>query len=222
MKGNERIKRFIELQMKNIEFEDIAKEIGVTDKTLRTFLNRNGYKLENGKYKLQNINDADQIAFIEIEKKDMKNKKTELKTKTKGKAKLEETKKEEVKKGTRKKKTTIKVDKEVEVKSKKNSPKPKKDKKVNITTEDMDKLCEVYDWYLQVKDSKSLKPAKVTSKKDINIDKIEIKSLKNTSIRVEKNTWEDFERLCSNSQFSKQEILTQALKDFMKEYKHLL
>ena len=51
---------------------------------------------------------------------------------------------------------------------------------------------------------------------------IELKDVKGTSIKVDKNTWEEFERLCSNSEFSKQQILTQALKDFMKEYKHLL
>lgn len=39
---------------------------------------------------------------------------------------------------------------------------------------------------------------------------------------VDKKTWEDFERLCSNSKFTKQEIITQALKNFMKEYKNLL
>ena len=47
-------------------------------------------------------------------------------------------------------------------------------------------------------------------------------NLLQNSIKVDKKTWEDFERLCSNSQFSKQQIITQALKDFMKEYKHLL
>ena len=54
------------------------------------------------------------------------------------------------------------------------------------------------------------------------IEDKELKDVKGTSIKVDKNTWEEFERLCSNSEFSKQQILTQALKDFMKEYKHLL
>ena len=39
---------------------------------------------------------------------------------------------------------------------------------------------------------------------------------------LKKETWEDFERLCSNSSFNKKEIITQALKDFMKTYKNLL
>ena len=47
-------------------------------------------------------------------------------------------------------------------------------------------------------------------------------NLKSVSIKVEKSTWEEFERLCSNSEYKKQEILTQALKNFLKENKNLL
>ena len=106
--------------------------------------------------------------------------------------------------------------------SKNKSTKPKKDKKINITQEDLDKLCEVYDWYMEVKDLKSMKIKAKTNKKDIKIEDTNIDTLKSTSIKVDKKTWQDFERLCSNSKFTKQEIITQALKDFMKEYKNLL
>ena len=88
--------------------------------------------------------------------------------------------------------------------------------------EDLDKLCEVYDWYMQVKDLKSMKLSKNKNQKDINIENANIDTLKKISIKVDKSTWDDFERLCSNSQFKKQEIITQALKNFMKEYKNLL
>ena len=40
-----------------------------------------------------------------------------------------------------------------EKKTTKKKTAPKKDRKINITQEDMDKLCEVYDWYLSVKDT---------------------------------------------------------------------
>lgn len=189
MKGKERIEKFLELQEKNIEFEDISKEIGITSKTLRSFLNRNGYKLENNKYKIKESNEIKQIEFknVKEQKKESKNGNTK----------------------NIKEKNTKKLT-------------PKKDKKINMTVEDMDKLCEVYDWYMQVKDYKSMKPKKISSKKDINIENKDMTNLKNTSIRVDKTTWENFERLCSNSQFSKQEILTQALRDFMNEHKYLL
>ena len=53
MKDKERIKKFIELQDKDLKFEDIALELGIAKTTLRAFLNKNGYKMNNGKYKLK-------------------------------------------------------------------------------------------------------------------------------------------------------------------------
>ncbi len=99
---------------------------------------------------------------------------------------------------------------------------PKRDKKININQDDIDKLCEVYDWYIEVRDNKAFKQKTMSNKKDIILDKEQTNDFKSVSVKVEKKTWEDFERLCSNSSFNKKEILTQALKDFMKNYKNLL
>lgn len=187
MKDKERIKKFIELQDKNLKFEDIALELGIAKTTLRVFLNKNGYKMNNGKYKLKD----DFIEFKQIEFEENKNYNKNKSTKTKE----NKTTKRQI---------------------------PKKDRKINITQEDLDKLCEVYDWYMEVKDLKSMKSNSSKNKKDIKIEDTNLESLKSTNIKVDKKTWEDFERLCSNSKFSKQEIITQALKDFMKEYKNLL
>ncbi|MGL6106809.1 DNA-binding protein [Romboutsia sp.] len=220
MKGNERIAKFLELQNKNIDIEDIAKEIGITVKTLRVFLNKNNYKLKDGKYifnEEEYSKKDNQMSFNQIEKKQKKvvssneklekNKKnkTKVENKPKNKAKVENKPKNKAK-----------------VESKPKSVKVIKDKKINITQEDLDKLCEVYDWYLQVRDYKSMKPKSISSKKDIVIEDNKVKELKTASIRLDKKTWENFERLCSNSNFTKQEIITQALKDFMKQYKNLL
>jgi len=213
MKGNERLKLFLELQNKNINIDDIAKQLSITTKTLRGFLNKNGYKLENNKYVLKDKNNLSQISFIEIDSKEKKDiKKTSKKNLV-------------TKKNTKNENNKLKKDEEKikDIANKKVNKKNKKDRKINLTQEDMDKLCEVYDWYLQVRDNKNMKPKKIISnKKDINIEEKELKELKSTSIKVDKSTWEEFERLCSNSNFSKQQIITQALKDFMKEYKHLL
>ena len=73
-----------------------------------------------------------------------------------------------------------------------------------------------------MKDNKAFKPKKLSSKKDVLLDETNINDFKSVNIRVDKQTWEDFERLCSNSSFNKKEIITQALKDFMKTYKNLL
>ncbi len=201
MNGNERLDKFLKLQDKNISFENIAKEIGISTTTLRKFLNKMGYKSQNGKYISYNYN----------LKKDIEISKSNKKSKKETQISFEQ------------------IDEKINVKNKssktkviKSSSKPKKDRKINITQDDLDKICEVYDWYLQVKDYKSMKPKKTTKKKDILIEDLELKDLKSASIKVEKNTWEEFERLCSNSSFTKQQIITQALKDFMKEYKNLL
>ena len=224
MKDKERIKKFIELQDKDLKFEDIALELGIAKTTLRVFLNRNGYKMYNGKYKLKD--ESSEFKQIEFEQSKNSNKKKSTKIKEnkntankEGKIKKDIKKKVDSKEGNSIK--NIKIDNKVETKKNKRGV-PKKDRKINITQEDLDKLCEVYDWYMEVKDLKSMKNKAKTNKKDIKIEDTNIESLKSTSIKVDKKTWEDFERLCSNSKFTKQEIITQALKDFMKEYKNLL
>lgn len=223
-KDKERIKKFIELQNKDLKFEDIALELGIAKTTLRVFLNRNGYKMYNGKYKLKD--ESSEFKQIEFEQSKNSNKKKSTKIKEnkntankEGKIKKDIKKKVDSKEGNSIK--NIKIDNKVETKKNKRGV-PKKDRKINITQEDLDKLCEVYDWYMEVKDLKSMKNKAKTNKKDIKIEDTNIESLKSTSIKVDKKTWEDFERLCSNSKFTKQEIITQALKDFMKEYKNLL
>ena len=220
MKDKERIKKFIELQDKNLKFEDIALELGIAKTTLRVFLNKNGYKMNNGKYKLKD----DVIEFKQIEFEENKNSNKNKSTKTKENKTTSKKEKETTKTGKTKEsnlKKNIKVENKVENKTTKGQI-PKKDRKINITQEDLDKLCEVYDWYMEVKDLKSMKSNSSKNKKDIKIEDTNLESLKSTNIKVDKKTWEDFERLCSNSKFSKQEIITQALKDFMKEYKNLL
>lgn len=211
MKGNERLEKFLQLQNKNISFENISKEIGISPVTLRRFLNKMGYKSENGKYVLTSEIEKNEI--VKTNKKDNKgllNKRATKKTTKKEMQISFDNLEEKSKKANNSKKNNV------------SKIKSKKDRKINITQEDLDKICEVYDWYLEVKDYKSMKPRKTSNKKDVIIEDKELKDVKGTSIKVDKNTWEEFERLCSNSEFSKQQILTQALKDFMKEYKHLL
>lgn len=217
MKDKERIKKFIEFQDKDLKFEDIALELGIAKTTLRAFLNKNGYKMHNGKYKLKDESSKCKQMEFEQSENPSKNKSTKIKENKNDYNKEVKIKKEK----NTKKKLDSKKDNTVEIKKIKRAT-PKKDRKINITQEDLDKLCEVYDWYMEVKDLKSMKSKSNTNKKDIRIEDTNLESLKSTSIKVDKKTWEDFERLCSNSKFSKQEIITQALKDFMKEYKNLL
>ena len=70
MKGNERLEKFLQLQNKNISFENISKEIGISPVTLRRFLNKMGYKSENGKYVLTSEIEKNEI--VKTNKKDNK------------------------------------------------------------------------------------------------------------------------------------------------------
>lgn len=203
MNSKDRIELFLKYQKQNMSFEDICNKLEIKSATLRRSLNKNGYKSEKGIY-VKPI-DESQISFEDVNntKKGSKNKKKENNS-TKEISKNE------------------KVINTKERVSKKRNTTPKKDKKINVSQEDIDKLCEVYDWYIQVKDNKVFKPKGTSNKKDILLDDTDIDDFKSVSIRVDKQTWEDFERLCSNSSFNKKEIITQALKDFMKSYKNLL
>lgn len=208
----DRIKLFLKYQNKNMSFEDISNKLGVKPATLRRSLNKAGYKSDKGKYikmeevdKNNKIGSESQISFEDI------NNKSKIKPKS---TKKEISKKETTKKNKSQKETVKKIATKKVI--------PKKDKKINISQEDLDKLCEVYDWYIEVKDNKALRLKKLSNTKDIVIEDENIKDIKSVNVRVDKGTWEEFERLCSNSSYSKKEIVTQALKDFMKAYKSLL
>ncbi|CZS01600.1 MULTISPECIES: DNA-binding protein [unclassified Clostridioides] len=214
--NEERIDKFLELQSKGIKFTEIAQNLKISQSTLRNFLNKKGYKSEKGKYILK-----DELNYNEnLDKKNLEeeNFKKNISNRKKVSTKKKNSNEKVLSKGIEQIKfndTDLK-----NTKSKKNV-KPKKDRKINITQEDLDKLCEVYDWYLEVKDY-NIKPKKISNKKDVHIDDESIDELKTTRIRIDKETWNDFERLCSNSNFEKHQILTQALKEFMKKYKNLL
>lgn len=76
MKDKERIKKFIELQNKDLKLEDIALELGIAKTTLRVFLNRNGYKMYNGKYKLKDK--SSEFKQMEFEQSENYNKKKKV------------------------------------------------------------------------------------------------------------------------------------------------
>ncbi len=202
MNSKDRIELFLKYQKQNMSFEDISNKLEIKPATLRRSLNKNGYKSEKGIY-VKSI-DESQLSF-----EDVNNTKKSSRSKAKGNNTKAISKNKEIintKEKVNKKRTTT----------------PKKDKKINISQEDIDKLCEVYDWYIEVRDNKVFRPKKISAKKDILLEDENIKDFKSVSIRVDKEIWADFERLCSNSSFNKKEIITQALKDFMKTYKNLL
>ena len=207
MTSNQRIDEFLKLQDKGISLDEIASTLGIKPQTLKRDLNKNGYKSVKGKYikkdeKSQNV--SIQVSFVDNELNQKNNEKKAKKTTPKKTKVAEQSNKNENEK--------------VKVKNTKTS-KTKKDKKINLTQEDLDKLCEVYDWYLEIKDCKSLKPKKTKKEIVVDFEKTEDKPV---SMKVDKGVWEDFLRLCSNTSHDRKTLVTQALSDFMKVHKDLL
>ena len=207
MTSNQRIDEFLKLQDKGISLDEIASTLGIKPQTLKRDLNKNGYKSVKGKYikkdeKSQNV--SIQVSFVDNELNQKNNEKKAKKTTPKKTKVSEQSNKNENEK--------------VKVKNTKTS-KTKKDKKINLTQEDLDKLCEVYDWYLEIKDCKSLKPKKTKKEIVVDFEKTEDKTV---SMKVDKGVWEDFLRLCSNTSHDRKTLVTQALSDFMKVHKDLL
>lgn len=205
MTSNQRIDEFLKLQNKGISLDEIASTLGIKPQTLKRDLNKNGYKSVKGKYikrdeKSQNV--SIQVSFVDNELNQKNNEKKAKKTTPKKTKVAEQNNKNE----------------KVKVKNTKTS-KTKKDKKINLTQEDLDKLCEVYDWYLEIKDCKSLKPKKTKKEIVVDFEKTEDKTV---SMKVDKGVWEDFLRLCSNTSHDRKTLVTQALSDFMKVHKDLL
>ncbi|RDC48894.1 DNA-binding protein [Acinetobacter sp. RIT592] len=215
MTDKQKLDKFLKLQNKGISIDEIATQLDSDIKALRRFLNKNGYKSVKGKYVKKDdipVNDSKQdVKQLELTMNSTKSSKPATKeSKTSTKAKNNNTSSTTSKKSS--KPSTTKSQKVYK----------SKPAKVNVSAEDLDKLCEVYDWYLSVKDIKSLKPKITKSKKDILIEECDMTDLKSTRVQVEKSTWEEFERLCSNSDHTKQEIITQAIKEFLKQYKNLI
>ena len=205
MTSNQRIDEFLKLQDKGISLDEIASTLGIKPQTLKRDLNKNGYKSVKGKYikkdeKSQNV--SIQVSFVDNELNQKNNEKKAKKTTPKKTKVAEQSNKNE----------------KVKVKNTKTS-KNKKDKKINLKQEDLDKLCEVYDWYLEIKDCKSLKPKKTKKEIVVDFEKTEDKTV---SMKVDKGVWEDFLRLCSNTSHDRKTLVTQALSDFMKVHKDLL
>lgn len=96
-------------------------------------------------------------------------------------------------------------------------------KRVSLSQDDMDKLCEIYDWYLLVKDLAPLKKIKLSDKSTkIDLENDIVKESKRVSINIDKEIWEDFDALCSNIGQKKNEVLTQVIKDFINDHKDLV
>ncbi len=92
---------------------------------------------------------------------------------------------------------------------------------VRVTKETLDTVHELRDWYLSIKDSKKLKN-KVTSKTtEVHLDD-KNDTIKSIRVKMEEDVFEKVGRLAENCGQSLDDIISQAIKDLLVEYAHLI
>lgn len=164
-------------QSLNTPPEVIAEMLGTTLPGLRAFMNRQGYKSDNGIYKLKDFRENN------------------------------------LPEGALNTKSTYPEFKQSETE-------PHKYTQVNV--EMLDKLHEMYDFMLLIKDSKQFRNKISKKAKDIVIiDDYSHEETVMFASKIPKSVAENFEALCNNSQHTFKDILTQALNQYLADHNHL-
>lgn len=93
--------------------------------------------------------------------------------------------------------------------------------RVSFTQDELDKLCEVYDWYMAIKDLDPLKQVKHIENTNIKIEEDIIKQAKKVSITIDQDVWENFSTLATNISQKKGPLLTEILKEYLLKHRDL-
>lgn len=93
--------------------------------------------------------------------------------------------------------------------------------RVSFTQDELDKLCEVYDWYMVIKDLDPLKQVKHIENTNIKIEEDIIKQAKKVSITIDQDVWENFSTLATNISQKKGPLLTEILKEYLLKHRDL-
>ncbi|MBF1059070.1 MAG: hypothetical protein HXL24_05965 [Peptostreptococcus sp.] len=96
-----------------------------------------------------------------------------------------------------------------------------KTSRVSFTQDELDKLCEVYDWYMAIKDLDPLKQVKHIENTNIKIQEDIIKQAKKVSITIDQDVWENFSTLATNISQKKGPLLTEILKEYLLKHRDL-
>ncbi len=96
-----------------------------------------------------------------------------------------------------------------------------KTSRVSFTQDELDKLCEVYDWYMVIKDLDPLKQVKQIENTNIKIEEDIIKQAKKVSITIDQDVWENFTTLATNISQKKGPLLTEILKEYLLKHRDL-
>lgn len=84
---------------------------------------------------------------------------------------------------------------------------------------DYSDIKKMLEWFKNMNDDKSMIEVSATITDGLKID-IDNSEYIRTTVRVSKNSWSKFEEFCNNhKEFKKQDILSQALNEFIEKYK---
>ena len=197
----------LEQQEQNFTIEQIAENLEMTTKAVRSFMGRQNYKCKNG-------------IFIKKEDTVDEHCTNEQLCLTEGLGSVSNT--ISAKKIVQKKEAAI-----IEEQDPKHilsfvAKTTKKPGKLELTPEFLDMIYELRDWYLEVKELPQLKHKVTKKNKTVFKDDELIEEPFNKRIQTDKELWENLTRLSENSGIEINELITQAIKNLLKEYKHLI
>ena len=190
---------------KQITFNELLKPVNSNDVKISEKINKTNRKKASKEDPLKNISEKSTSKTRPKRPSSQDNKaNTKSKTSTKARA-TSDTK-------TLKKASLTKVAK---------TTSKNKTSRVSFTQDELDKLCEVYDWYMAIKDLDPLKQVKHIENTNIKIEEDIIKQAKKVSITIDQDVWENFSTLATNISQKKGPLLTEILKEYLLKHRDL-
>lgn len=190
---------------KQITFKELLKPVNSNDVKISEKINKTNRKNASKEDPLKNISEKSTSKTRPKHTSSQDNKaNTKAKTSTKARA-TSDTK-------TLKKASLTKVAK---------TTSKNKTSRVSFTQDELDKLCEVYDWYMAIKDLDPLKQVKRIENTNIKIEEDIIKQAKKVSITIDQDVWENFSTLATNISQKKGPLLTEILKEYLLKHRDL-
>ena len=190
---------------KQITFNELLKPVNSNDVKISEKINKTNRKNASKEDPLKNISEKSTSKTRPKRPSSQDNKaNTKSKTSTKSRA-TSDTK-------TPKKASLTKVAK---------TTSKNKTSRVSFTQDELDKLCEVYDWYMAIKDLDPLKQVKHIENTNIKIEEDIIKQAKKVSITIDQDVWENFSTLATNISQKKGPLLTEILKEYLLKHRDL-
>ena len=187
---------------KQITFKELLKPVNSNDVKISEKINKTNKKNASKEDHLKNISEKSTSKTRPKHLSSQDNTKTKTSTKARATSDTKTIKKASL---TKVAKTTSK----------------NKTSRVSFTQDELDKLCEVYDWYMAIKDLDPLKQVKHIENTNIKIEEDIIKQAKKVSITIDQDVWENFSTLATNISQKKGPLLTEILKEYLLKHRDL-